>query len=295
MNVMAGKTEVDYFDDVYVEITRTTTEGELVEKISDFDTYNSSFYKFIYHGVTPQGMNDDLKFVVYGEKDGVKYWGPEYHYSVSAYIQQLFFSTKSTNLKTLLADLVYYGYQYQLYTNYNTDNPLTNILTEEQLAYRTKDALELNNISTSSYEIIDNPTVRTGASLRIDSKVSIVLVLANQDESKPVDFTKVKVKVIKDDGNPVYYSYKENPEMFEKSGNYFNFYYDGVEAKESGKPVYFTVLDENNKPISNTRRYSIESYCYLQQNTSNQKLKNLCDALMRYCKSAEKYFANPNV
>lgn len=295
MNVMVGKTEVDYFDDVYVEITRTTTEGELVEKISDFDTYNSSFYKFIYHGVTPQGMNDDLKFVVYGEKDGVKYWGPEYHYSVSAYIQQLFSSTKSTNLKTLLADLVYYGYQYQLYTNYNTDNPLTNILTEEQLAYRTKDALELNNISTSSYEIIDNPTVRTGASLRIDSKVSIVLVLANQDESKPVDFTKVKVKVIKDDGNPVYYSYKENPEMFEKSGNYFNFYYDGVEAKESGKPVYFTVLDENNKPISNTRRYSIESYCYLQQNTSNQKLKNLCDALMRYCKSAEKYFANPNV
>lgn len=295
MNVMVGKTEVDYFDDVYVEVTRTTTEGELVEKIFDFDTYNSSFYKFIYHGVTPQGMNDDLKFIVYGFKDGVKYWGPEYHYSVSNYIQQLFSSTKSTNLKTLLADLVYYGYQYQLYTNYNTDNPLTNILTEEQLTYRTKDALELNNISTSSYEIIDNPAVRTGASLRIDSKVSIMLVLANQDESNPVDFTKVKVKVIKDNGNPVYYSYKENPEMFEKSGNYFNFYYDGVEAKESGKPVYFTVVDENNKPISNTRRYSIESYCYLQKDSSNQKLKNLCDALMRYCKSAEKYFANPNV
>ena len=295
MNVMVGKNEVDYFDDVYVEVTRSTTEGELVEKISDFDIYNSSFYKFIYHGVTPQGLNDDLKFVVYGIKDGVKYWGPEYHYSVATYIQQLFSSTKSTNLKTLLADLVYYGYQYQLYTNYNTDNPLTNILTEEQLAYRTKKTLELNNISTSSYETIDNPTVVTGASLRIDSKVSIVLVLANQKQTNPVDFTKVKVKVIKDNGTPIYYSYKDNPEMFEKSGNYFNFYYDGVEAKESGKPIYFTVVDENNKPISNTRRYSIESYCYLQKGSSNQKLRNLCDSLIRYCKSAEKYFANPNV
>lgn len=295
MNVMVGKNEVDYFDDVYVEVIRTTTEGELVERISDFDVYNSSFYKFIYHGVTPQGLNDDLKFVVYGIKDGVKYWGPEYHYSVATYIQQLFASTKSTNLKTLLADLVYYGYQYQLYTNYNTDNPLTNILTEEQLAYRTKNTLELNNISTSSYEIIDNPSVVTGASLRIDSKVSIVLVLANQKQANPVDFTKVKIKVIKDNGTPIYYSYKDNPEMFEQSGNYFNFYYDGVEAKESGKPIYFTVIDENNKPISNTRRYSIESYCYLQKDTSNQKLKNLCDSLMRYCKSAEKYFANPNV
>ncbi|MCM1115441.1 MAG: cohesin domain-containing protein [Clostridium sp.] len=298
MNVMVGKEQVDYYDEVYIEAVRSTSLGELTETITDFDKFNNSFYKFVYHGVSPQGMNDDIKFIVYGIKDGVKYWGPEYHYSVAAYIQDSFKTTKSENLKTLLADLVYYGYQYQLYTNYNTDEPLTNILTEEQLAYRTKNNLSLENIGTSTYETISNPVVRTGISLRIDSNVSMILTLANISSTTPVDLYKTKVKVVKDNGAAVYYSYKDNPEMFAVNGNYLNFYYDGVEAKEASKPVYFTVVDENDNAISNTRRYSIESYCCTQLATTtsnNQNLRNLCDALMRYCNSAQKYFANPNV
>ena len=52
--------------------------------------------------------------------------------------------------------------------------------------------------------------------------------------------------------------------------------------------VYMTVM-KDGVAVSNTARYSIESYAYVKQNDSNNKLVNLVKAMMRYGHSAKNY------
>ena len=52
--------------------------------------------------------------------------------------------------------------------------------------------------------------------------------------------------------------------------------------------VYVTVY-KNGEAVSNTICYSIESYAYAKQNSTDEKLNNLLLAMMKYGDSAYSY------
>ena len=54
------------------------------------------------------------------------------------------------------------------------------------------------------------------------------------------------------------------------------------------EPVYITVY-EDQVAVSNTVRYSVESYAYAKQTDSDAQLVNLLRALMKYGDSAYNY------
>ena len=125
------------------------------------------------------------------------------------------------------------------------------------------------------------------------ASVDLVVVMAKKTTSCPALDT-LQVEVTKEGQQPEIFTVENNPDMFQVSGKYLNFYYNGVKGNEASIPVYVRLLDANGNVISNTRRMSIESYCYSQitGTKATQALKDVCDAIMRYAKSSAQYIAN---
>lgn len=313
VKVMVPQNVIDYYDSAYMVAEMNTAESAepvktVVDEISGTASNGSlKYYSYTFEGITPYYLNEVVKYTFYGVKDGVTYWGDTYEYAVTDYVQKQFdkFSEKKypntyKNFRTLLADIIWYGYNSQVYTGYGITNgnkkPMTDYITAEQLAYRTSGDLNLKNEGSSSYETISNPTVRTGFSARMGSSVDLKISIGAMP-GKTIDVSTVKIEVIKGTAQPEYFEYQgENDDMFvyNKSSNQLDFYYNGVKGYEASIPVYVRVLDKNGNVISNTRKCNVEGYCKtaIDKASNPQPLKNVCDAIMRYAKSSAAYIAN---
>ena len=65
--------------------------------------------------------------------------------------------------------------------------------------------------------------------------------------------------------------------------------FDGFNADQMNDIVYVTVCDSEGNAVSNTYRYSIESYAYAKQSDENINLVALVKAMMKYGESAKQY------
>lgn len=277
-----GKDVVDYYDEVYAEITRNGKTTKVYPSEKTLSANSTEYNIFDYKGISPQALGDEISITVYGIKDGTTYWGNTATYSATDYIKStLADSSTDTNLKTLLVDLVYYGEACQMYQGYNTDKPLTDILTDKQKTFRSTGDLTLTNIKNSSYATCDNRLVKLGTALRLSDSVELAIPL-NMTDVTVNDLT-MKVKV----GNrTLSYSYAENPECFElgKDG-YWYFYFNGLYANQLSDEVFITAY-RGEQQVSYTLRYSAESYA---ATVKDEKLKAVTDAMMRYGNSAKAY------
>ena len=276
------KDVVDYYDEVYAEFTRNGKTTKIYPCEKTLSANSTEYNIFDYKGISPQALGDEISITVYGIKDGTTYWGNTATYSATDYIKStLADSSTDTNLKTLLVDLVYYGEACQMYQGYNTDKPLTDILTDEQKTFRSTDDLTLTNIKNSSYATCDNRLVKLGTALRLSDSVELAIPL-NMTDVTVNDLT-MKVEV----GNrTLSYSYAENPECFElgKDG-YWYFYFNGLYANQLSDEVFITAY-RGEEQVSYTLRYSAESYA---ATVKDEKLKAVTDAMMRYGNSAQIY------
>lgn len=277
-----GKDVVDYYDEVYAEITRNGKTTKVYPSEKTLSANSTEYNIFDYKGISPQALGDEISITVYGIKDGTTYWGNTSTYSATDYIKStLADSSTDTNLKTLLVDLVYYGEACQMYQGYNTDKPLTDILTDSQKTFRSTGDLTLTNIKNSSYSTCDNRLVKLGTALRLSDSVELAIPL-NMTDVTVNDLT-MKVEV----GNrTLIYSYAENPECFElgKDG-YWYFYFNGLYANQLSDEVFITAY-RGEEHVSYTLRYSAESYA---ATVKDEKLKAVTDAMMRYGNSAKAY------
>ena len=276
------KDVVDYYDEVYAEFTRNG-KTERVYPSGKTLTSNSIVYCiFDYTGISPQALGDDVSITFYGVKDGVTYNGNAYKYSATDYIKStLNKPTSSVKLKTLLVDLVYYGEACQVYQNYKTDDLLTNILTDEQKALRSRADLNLTNIKNASYETCENRLVKFGTALRLNNSVEIAIPLNMTNVT--LDDLSFKVKI---GSRTLTYTYAENPDNFEKGKDgYWYFYFDGVYANQMSDEVFITAY-KGDEQVSYTLKYSVESYA---ATVTDAKLKAVTDAMMRYGNSAKAY------
>lgn len=276
------KDVVDYYDEVYAEFTRNG-KTEKVYASDELLTSGSAQYNiFEYSGISPQAMIDDVEITFYGIKDGVKYWGDTYTYSITDYVKTTLAKPDSTDeLKTMLVDLMYYGAACQTYQNYKTDQLMTDILTEEQKQYKSNYELELKNIKDASYQTCENRLVRFGTTLRLNDAVEMAIALNMTDVS--IEDLTFKVKV---GTRELTYTYAENPENFEKGvDGYWYFYFDGVYAHQMNEEVFITAY-QGNEQVSYTLRYSIESYAAI---VTDAKLKAVTNAMIYYGNSAKAY------
>lgn len=273
---------VDYYDEVYAEFTRNGKTETVYASDKIFKSGSTVYNIFDYAGISPQAMGDDIEIKFYGIKDGVKYWGETYTYSVTTYVTStLSKSTTSDKLKTMLVDLMYYGEACQIYQNYKTDSLMTNILTDEQKKYRSTDELNLKNIKDSSYATCENRLVKFGTALRLNNAVEIAIPL-NMTNVTLEELT-FKVKIGSRD---LTYTYSDNLENFEKGKDgYWYFYFDGVYANQMSDEVFITAY-RGDEQVSYTLKYSVESYA---ATVTDSKLKKVTDAMMRYGNSAKAY------
>ena len=250
--------------------------------VSDYEVVGGK-YVFDFADIAPHNMNDTVKATLYATFDGKEYVSETREYSVATYCYNMlnkYTSSEYAELQTLLVDLLNYGAMSQIYTDHNTNALVNANLTDAQKAWGTSETPTYETVQNLAYKTIDNPTVQwKGGGLNL------------------VDAVTMRFKISADSGNYESLVVKAETddriwtipfeEFTETTGGYY-VYFSGLNAGEMSETVYLTVY-ENGKAVSNTLSYSIESYAYSKQTSTDENLKNLLEAMMKYGNSAYNY------
>ena len=273
------KNQVDAFDSVYVRCTMNGVETDVV----DYQVSGDVCY-FFFRGISPRCIGDDVVAQIIGSKNGVEYVSAERTYSILTYCQNMLENIPSKNqLSTLLVDLLNYGTAIQTYTNYKTDAPVSSILTETQKAWGTATDRSLSTALDTKYETVNNPLVRwKGAGLTLKDSAAIRYLMVVQDG---VDITQLTVKLRMETGAETMIP----SDRFTPLGNgIYEIYFDRMNAAQMNEYVY-AIVCMGNTPVSHTARYSVESYAYSKQNSTDSNLAALVTAMIRYGDSAKAF------
>ncbi len=250
-------------------------------KVTDYTVENGK-YIFDFENIIPHQMNDTIYATLYATFDGEEYSSATREYSVATYCYNILnkYNTPAyAELLTLLVDLLNYGSASQIYMNYNTDALVNANLTEAQKEWGTSEDRELVTVQNLAYEKIENPTVSwKGGGLNLQKSVSMRFKI------DATDITNLTVKVTNDKGGEAILT----PDTFEATTGGYYVYFKDFNAGQMSEVVYLTVY-EGDVAVSNTIRYSIESYAYAKQNDADEKLSNLVKAMIKYGDSAYEY------
>ena len=255
------------------------------ESVVEEYTKSGDNYVFAFKNIAPNQMNDMITATVHAEFNGEQYQSASRDYGVITYCNNML--NKSTDaqgeLRTLLVDLLNYGAQSQIYTNYKTDNLVNASLTETQKSWATKEDREWKTVQDIAYKTIDNPSVAwKGAGLMLTDRVEIRLSIEADD------ITDLRVKAELGNGTEWFIESSE----FKPAAQVrrYNIDFNGLNSGQMSESVYFTVY-EGDKIVSNTVCYSVESYAYAQANKSapDEALLALLKVMMKYGDAAYNY------
>ena len=274
----------------YVVVTQELENGGTKSKsIQGVKSADGVKYEFKYTGVNAKEIGDNIDLTIYA------YVGEELvigetkeDYSVMSYCNTQLAKTaselnmsesKAVAFKTLIVDLVNYASEAQLYFLYKTEAVVRDQLTEEQKMYASADSTVsgLENITNTEYEIIANPTaIWKSAGLNMLSKTTIRLKFQYGGD---VSNLKLVAKIA--NGN----KFQVTEIVQAERGTYY-VYFDEVIASQFGNAIDFQIVD-GNTVISNTLRYSVESYA--SKKLTDEILGEILSCMMKYGKAANAY------
>ncbi len=276
-------------DTVYLEVemdeyTGNAKTGTKVQRL--YPELRGNFYYFTLDGINAVQMNNELRAVLYGRKDGRNYCSAVDTYSVAQYAySQMNKTTVVDSLKVLCADLLRYGALAQTFKAYRTDALADQNMTAAQKAYLS----DLNGVTFNNnafeFGFTPNPTVTwAGKVLDLNAKVSLryVVNLGNyagnvEDLSLQITFVDIygvsRTEIV------------EDLEVYNAAMNQYAFTFDGLLAAELRVVLTATVM-ENGTPVSNDLIYSADTYGIGKTGL----LGELCKALFAYSDSAKAYF-----
>lgn len=233
-------------------------------------------------GVSPKMIKDTITATIYGS-----YQGEQYSYSMdySAYrylTGNSIWNSGDAELMTLAVDLLNYGTLHQYYTGHNTGNLINGDLTAAQKAYGTMAAPSLQNVTNVQYEVVENPTAKfNSATLMLENAVVIRWTLTCEDLTD----VSVKIKV----ADETYIVDASEFEVADAAANKYYIYCYELTATQFREPVDATIY-RGDTVISNTLRYSVESYAASKQNdTGIAYLADIVKAIITYGDSAYSY------
>ncbi len=241
---------------------RFSIDGEVIDIVSG--TVVGSQYVFDFAGLAPQRMADIIKAeILYkGTLTDVKD-----NYSVKLNAQNLLdVNTDNAELTQFITDMLYYGAAAQKYTKYNTDNLATSGVTGLGTP-STATPTESDKMSLETQEGVSSgsPYFRS-ATVWFDSKNGIIVKVEGVTANTWIEVNGEKVEII--DGQ-----YKLSDIKVTDFDNMYTF-----ELYEDGYLIQ-------------TLTYSINSYAYSKQSSTNPNMAELALALYRLGLSAKAYVA----
>ncbi len=247
---------------------RFSIDGEVIDTVTG--TVVGGQYVFDFAGLAPQRMADEIKAeVLYkGTLIDVKD-----NYSIKTNAQNLLTENAGNEeLCQFITDMLYYGAAAQTYTNYNTDNLATSGVTGlgTPSAATPADTDYKLNLSAST----GTANFRS-ATVWFDVENALIVKVNNPENAS----IKVTVKIGAGAETELIYD--------ESIGGYKT---AGIKATDFAT-VYTFTLYENDTAVQ-TVDYSINTYTYSKQNSSNANMANLALALYRLGVSAEAYAEN---
>lgn len=247
--------------------------------IADY-TYQDGYYYFPFRNIAPDKVGDTLYATLYATKEGVLYAGLEREYSVATYCySQLnkYASDDYAEFRTLLVDLLNYAAVSQQYTGHNTDNLANAKLTQTQRSWGTAQERTYNNVQTTKYQVIDNPTVAwKGGGLVLQDAV-VMRFRFETDNTEGLTFR------VQSAGKTW------TIDSFSTEGGNTYIYFSGLHAGQMSEEVFVTAY-RDGVAVSNTIRYSVESYAASKvTDTQTPYLAELVVAMMHYGDAAYAY------
>lgn len=302
VNFKTKTTTVNKFDRVWCEVEKfDASTGKYIPPEVIEDSYiDGSNTAFKFTKISPQAMADNMIVKFCAERDGIIYEGTiPVEIDVRSYVMgQLNKQTSKTSAATLFVDMLNYGAAAQDYMSYNQTDYINSLLTDVQKSWATPliandDYVNSQNLS---YVVCENPQAawRTAA-LRLESSVDFKLSFSDATKTDTLtDISNIKIKVQLEDGTIKWFDPTNNPESFEPykdknqnvvKGRWY-FTTSDIPVANLVSPVYLTICDANGNPISNTFRYSAETFVKGQQ---GKAIKNTLDHMMVYAKAAYNY------
>ena len=262
------------YTDPYVVFTMAGEETKVSEYTIESGTGR---YVFQFSNLAPYLMNEDVSAVLYAKYDGVEYASAPQPYGIGTYCYNQLSKSTDAEFRTMLVDLLNYGAETQIYKNYKTDKLVNAALTDAQRAEGTQTTRAFADLLNTEYAVIDNPTVTwKAAALLLDDAVIVrVKLAADNITGLTVKFTAAG----KTWSIPA-------SDFIPTSGGYYVLF-KGLNSTQMSEPIYITVYD-GNTAVSNTLRYSIETYVARTQDKSG--VGAMVVAMMKYGDSASKYF-----
>ncbi|MBR4733445.1 MAG: leucine-rich repeat domain-containing protein [Lachnospiraceae bacterium] len=267
------------------------TQNEVTDVISDSKIVGA--YCIFTYRVAPHQMGDLVTAVPAAlNAEEKEILGVPMEYSVAQYCQNMlnkedYQIDAYATFRRLLVDILLYGDAAQSYVGYKTDSPVSGFLTAEQRAMGTDVSI------TMTYETVKEKLFATveeedelasieTAALYLEAAVNIQFkYLAN-------DLTDLRVVVTDDEaGTNVIGECPADASLIDNKGRYY-VTFGNLNAAQMRKTVYATVMKGDQK-VSNTYRYSIESYAESVKGKHGEALDNLLDAMMRYGDSAASF------
>ncbi|MCR5460293.1 MAG: BspA family leucine-rich repeat surface protein [Acetatifactor sp.] len=287
------KLEKAQIDGVYHDPYLTVTQNGKQSKISGYKVSDDGAYYVFSLRVPPHKMGDVATIVPHAiNSKGTDVAGESVSYSVAEYCynmlgKEAYQGTQYAKLRRLLVDILRYGDAAQLYANYKTNALVSAQLTSAQRAMGTDVNVPMvyNSVKDKEFATVSASDALASierAALFLEAAVNIQFKFSAQSLSG------LSV-VITDDAKGANVLQRITPTADQIDEN--KLYYVNVDALNAGqmrKTIYATVM-KGNKKVSNTYRYSIESYVQSMKGQGVPNLDGLLDAMMRYGDSAAAY------
>ncbi|MBR4731546.1 MAG: hypothetical protein IK081_02155 [Lachnospiraceae bacterium] len=277
------------YENPYLIVTHNGVESQLT---TCKDSSDDKYYVFSVR-VAPHELGDVLTVLpcAYNEY-GEEVKGTSIDYSVAEYCKNMLNNEKYQDaawatFRRLLVDILLYGDAAQVYAEYKTDSLVSAFLTDAQRSMGTNVNVAMNyqSVKDKAFATVDEEDQLASleaAALYLEAAVNIqfkytadnlsgLCVVVTDDENGTNVMEKLTVKA----------------NLIDDKGRYY-VTFGGLNAGQMRKTVYATMM-KGNKKVSNTYRYSIESYAASMKGKGVPNLDNLLDAMMRYGDSAAAY------
>ena len=283
VNLAIAKTALAEFDMATVYVESVLENGKTL-RIDPVESGN--YYYFTVTGLTALNMNDRIRSVLYGTKNGQPYYSPVDDYAIADYAYALLNTANGDRaLKTLCADLLRYGAKAQIYKNYRVDHLADSKMTDEHKAYLSDmEAVTFGNTNQILTDVANAPIAWAGKTLNLESKVALKFVFNPVNYTGEISDLTLRVSYKDINGNAKNITV-ETAELYSASLGYYVFTVDTLLAAELRAPLSVQIF-AGDTPVSCTMQFSADTY----GNGQKGDLLTLCKALIAYSDSAKAYF-----
>jgi predicted DNA-binding protein YlxM (UPF0122 family) len=279
-------------DTVYIltEIERYEGNRKIgTELLKLLPVEQGDYYYFTLKGLAAIHMNDRIRSVLYGSKEGQTYYSATDDYSIADYAySQMNKSAGSVPdvLRRLCADLLRYGAKAQIYKSYRTDALADSAMTASQRAYLSDlEAVSFGNTDRVLTDLDNAPITWAGKALNLESRVGLKFVFDPTNYSGSISDLMLCISYRDGNGNQRSAKIKD-PALYNEAKGLYVFTADMLLAAELRSVVAVQIFADNT-PLSCTLEYSADTY----GNNKTGTLLDLCKALFAYSDSAKAYFA----